>query len=184
MMNSFTSHVMSKIGLREKIEAGRFVDLEKLLVKDRPFTKPGADNRMGLFTCNGVAYFAPTSDRDTKINNIRHWEQAFRVYAAIYLKANPTRSSKIWQYVHVINQTASSYTWSNVAEYDFPFRQLMGEYPDRSWSKTYVQGWNLIMRDHLQRDNNNQSPKGFNKDNICWPYNKGKCTDPSCVKEH
>ena len=70
-------------------------------------------------------------------------------------------------------------------EYDYTFRQLMSEYPDRSWAKTYLQGWNLIMRDVLSKDfpsSNNQ--KYFNKDNICWPFNKGKCSDLSCVKEH
>ena len=80
-----------------KLKLVNFVELEKLLVKDCPFTKPGTDNRMGLFTHDGVAYFTPTIEKDTKISNIRRWEQAFTVYAAIYLKANPNRSSEIWQ---------------------------------------------------------------------------------------
>ena len=50
-------------GLKSKIKAGQFVDLEKLLVKDHPFTKPGsADGRLGLFTKDGVTYFAPATD--------------------------------------------------------------------------------------------------------------------------
>ena len=77
-------------GLRSKIEQGQFVELEKLLVKDRPFMKQGANNRMGLFTREGVTFFARVQDRDVKITNIRCWEQAFRVYVAIYSKANPS----------------------------------------------------------------------------------------------
>ena len=40
------------------------------------------------------------------------------------------------------------------------------------------------MRDHITRDSTTQQPRGFNKDNICWPFNRGKCNDPGCVKEH
>ena len=180
-----TCHVDSS--LREKIEEGKFVELEKLLIKDRPFTKAGsaADNRMGLFTKDGVAYFAPAGECDAKINNVCQWEQAFRVYTAIYSKANPNRVNEVWQYVHVINHAASGYQWSNVAEYDFTFRHLMGEYPDWSWDKTYLQGWNMIMRDVLPKEGHgHNSKKIVNRDNICWPFNKGKCSDPNCPKDH
>ena len=73
-----------------------------------------------------------------------------------------------------------------MAEYDFTFRHLMAEYPARSWAKTYLQGWNLIMRDLLPRDYGSGGPntKSFNKDNICWPFNKGKYTDANCHKDH
>ena len=173
--------------LKAKIEKGLFMELEKLLVKDHLFGRQSIanDNRMGLFTKDGMTYFAVTVDRDVKISNVRKWEQAFRVYAAIYSKANPSQASKIWQYVHIINSAASSFQWSNVAEYDYTFRQLMSEYPQRSWAKTYLQGWNIIMRDHLIRDNHQGGGnKSFSKENICWPFNKGKCTDSNCPKEH
>ena len=162
---------------------GQYVDLDKLLTKNHHFYK-GNDTRMGLFSCDGLMYFAPANDCEPKITNIRKWEQPFRVYAAIYSKANPHRASEIWQYVHIINSAASTYQWSNVSEYDFTFRQLTHEYPDRSWAKTYLQGWNLIMRDVITQDHQRSTAKTFYKDNICWPFNKGKCTDNSCGKEH
>ena len=171
--------------MHERIEAGKFVKLKKLLVKDKPFTKPGNDSCMGLFTKDGLAYFAPMMDKETKITNVRKWEQAFRVYAAIYSKANTEHVSEIWQYMHTINSAVTSFQWHNIAKYDFTFRNLISEYPNRSWAKTYIQGWNFIMRDHLQCDTHqNNGQKGFNKDNICWPFNKGKCNDPGCIKEH
>ena len=43
------------------------------------------------------------------------------------------RSAEIWQYVFTINHAASTYSWANVAEYDFAFRQMMGKNPLRSW---------------------------------------------------
>ena len=59
---------------------------------------------------DGTSYWV-AADRENKIGGIRHWDQAFRIYAAIFCKANPTRSAEIWQYIHVINTAAASYAW-------------------------------------------------------------------------
>ena len=77
-------------------------------------------------------------------------KQAFRVYAAIYCAANPTRSGEIWQYIYTINTAASTYQWDNVQYYDTVFRQMMSEKPGRSWAKTYVQLWQLALKDRIQ----------------------------------
>ena len=63
----------------------------------------------------------------------------------------PQRSREIWQYVSVINTAAASYSWENVANYDYTFRHLMEFNPSRSWATTYNQMWNLSMRDPLPR---------------------------------
>ena len=128
------------------------------------------------------------------VSSLRKWEQAFRVYAAIYSKANPGRAHEIWQYIHVILTAASSYLWENVAEYDFPFRQLMSNYPQCSWAKIYGQMWNLAMRDPLQkvgfrgskRNNNNSANTASGRDRYCWGFNKGKCKKSAadCDWEH
>ena len=116
---------------RSKIEQGEFVELEKLLPRDK-FRK--SNDRLELIHRDGATFFAPAGG-ESKITNVRHWEQAFRIYAAIYSMANPHRSAEIWQYVYVINTAASSYVWDNVANYDFTFRHLMAENPQRSWAK-------------------------------------------------
>ena len=95
---------------------------------------------MEIVSRDGMAYFAPAQDKGSRINGLHRWEQAFRVYAAIYSQANPSRATEIWQYVHVINIAAGSYTWENVSFYDYTFRQLMSQKPKRSWAKTYTQG--------------------------------------------
>ena len=105
-----TSHIDNS--LKEKIEKGEFVDLEKLLA--RPYQQIQNAQRLELITKDGNTYFAPVNDRGGKIGNVKRWEQAFRVYAAIYSKANPSRSAEIWQYVHVIHTAASAYAWDNV----------------------------------------------------------------------
>ena len=149
-----TCHVDST--LCAKIEQGGFVELEKLL----PKTKRVNDNKMDLVFKDGHSYFVPAQN-DDRITGIRKWEQAFRIYAAIYSQANPARSAEIWQYVHVINTAAGSYTWENVSNYDYTFRQLMAQYPQCSWAKLNLQMWSISMRDPIQKmygpHNNSQS---------------------------
>ena len=112
------------------------MDLEKLLPKD-PTRKLTDESRMELVNREGATFFIPAGDREAKINNVRRWEQAFRVYATIYSRANPHRSAEIWQYIYTINLASSSYIWENVACYDYTFRQLMGQFPACSWATIY-----------------------------------------------
>ena len=97
--------------LQEKIENGEFVDLEKLIPKTRnQVLGVGNDEQhMQLVTKGRLSYWVP-ADRDCKITNVHKWEQAFRIYAAIYCKAKPHRASEIWQYIYVINSVAAAYT--------------------------------------------------------------------------
>ena len=90
--------------IKEKIEKGLFIELERLLPKTR--TQLMSDKqRMQFVNRNGATFWIP-ADRENKIGGIRKWDQAFRIYAAIYCKANPARSAKFWQYIHVINTAA------------------------------------------------------------------------------
>ena len=111
--------------LRLKIEKGKYVELDRLLAKDNNTRTLNEDKRIELVSRGGATFFAPVQDRDTKINSVCKWEQAFRIYAAIYTRVNPERASEVWQYVYVINTATLSYHWDNVAYYDVTFRQLM-----------------------------------------------------------
>ena len=148
--------------LKSKIERGEYVELEKLLPKDR--RKSRDENQLTLVHRDGMTYFAPVSE--SKIGSVRRWEQAFRIYAAIYSRANPHRAAEIWQYVYVINTAATTYSWDNVSQYDITFRHLMSDYPARSWALIYHQMWNLAMRDPVNRmgnfsnSNNTHNQKG------------------------
>ena len=149
----------------------------------------------------GHTYFHPV--KDTQIMGLRKWEQAFRVYAAIYTECNPRRATEIWQYIHTINTAVSAYQWDNVASYDLTFRQLMAFKPQRSWTKLYNQGWNLAMRDPIGSqgtsaggagqgsvvagDGNWQNSGGKHRnwrDDCCWKYNCNKCQRPNCEYDH
>ena len=77
--------------LKERIQRGEYIELERLLPKRRAFE----DNRLEWVTHDGMAFLAPTQDRESRITNIWKWEQAFRVYAALYCEANPGRAGEI-----------------------------------------------------------------------------------------
>ena len=142
---------------------------------------------------DGMTYLDPVSDKDAKITGIRKWDQAFRVYAALYCGANPHRACEIWQYIYVINSAASSLQWDNVAYYDHIFREMMGEHSHMSWSKTYVQLWQLAMRDPFNKPGHSSNIYPINgggkageaasdgkqtnwRDKCCWEFNRtGNC---------
>ena len=160
--------------VKEKIGKGGFVELEKLIQKKTQIEP--SEKRMQLVNKDGQSCFVPF-EREIKIDGIRKWEQAFRVYTTIYCQANPARSGEILQYVDVIHRAAAIFSWDNVAKYDYVFRQLMAEKPYRSWAKTYTQMWNITLNEPIKRfqeNGNNGYSKGQRdnnqrkKDSYCW----------------
>ena len=199
-------HVTSQIdpSLRLRIEWGEFIDLERLLPRDRTMGRSNSGNDdlnkqlYQLITQGTNNYIEPPVPKTGKINSIRKWDQAFRVFAAIYTHANPARASKIWQYVYVIHTATAANPWENVYYYDINFRELMASKPWRSWGKTYTQGWNMAFNDgNMSTSNvfggNSNSINGHSsssskswKDDCCWCYNKNRCkrTAAECNYEH
>ena len=180
--------------LKEKIQAGEYVDLDKLLPKVNIFhSRHTASHETKLeWVQSEGTYLVPTKNV-SHINCFIRWKQAFRVYATIYCTKNPERSREVWQYVSVINSASMSYNWDNVYNYDMVFRQLMEFNPKRSWAVTYNQMWNLSMTNPISRNpaqnhgfrkfnnsgyngNNNNSQPIRKKLDYCWSFNKGiKC---------
>ena len=119
-------HIMCHIdpALRMKIEKGDFVDLERLLPKNRSQMFKEDNAMQFYYNEGGEPYWAPAR-KETCISNVHKWEQAFQVYAAIYSDANPLRASEIWLYVCIINHAASAYTWENISFYDITFRHFL-----------------------------------------------------------
>ena len=174
-----------------KIARGQFLEVEKLAPKYKGGKfKPDDQKRMELVNRDGMSYFVPAVEKDEKINSFSKWEQCFRVYAAIYCKYNPHRGAEIWQYVHNLSIAAATFTWENVANYDYMFRQMMAKKPQRSWGKTNTQLWTLTMKDRIvagqnYNQNNVKKPRfGDWRDNCCWRYNRNKCKKQNCRFDH
>ena len=179
--------------LRKKIQMGEYVDLEKLLPKARNYKQATEHERLEILKKDGLGFIIPSVEKENKIYNVNKWEQAFRVYASIYATANPHRGHEIWQYVDRITSAAATFYWDNVQYYDFMFRHLMGEHPERSWAITCQELWSYAMKDHLprkfgQHQTTPQQGKKFgkqNKVNYCWKFNKNKCkAGANCRFEH
>ena len=151
-----TCHVDSK--LKTKIQQGEFVELETLIPRNRGQILKEDDRLQQYVTKGGFMYWT-LPEKNNKITNVRKWEQAFRVFAAIYCQANPSRSVEIWQYVHTINSAAVSFAWENVYYYDITFRQMMSERPKHSWAKMYSQLWHVAMCDPLPKSSSGANPQ-------------------------
>ena len=173
--------------LKAKIESGEFIDLSKLLPKDRVMAQE--DQRLQMVIQNGQTFWVPFSDA-ISITNFAKWEQAFRVYFDIYSRAHQTRASELLQYCHVINTISTQYIWDNVYMYDKDFRLHMARHPDRSWAIILQQTWSVRLRERLHLNHNNNTP-GANKNyksrlgEVCRRYNRGRCSySTSCRYEH
>ena len=128
-----------------KIARGEFVELAKLLPKDR---NASLDNRMELISKNGRSYFVPVTDKElTHISSFGCWEQAFRVHANIYLKYHPHRAHELIEYTFMIHLASMPFTWENVYQYDKDFRMYMEKHSQRSWTLILQQAWSFRLRD-------------------------------------
>ena len=71
------------------------VNLAKLILEKRP--QFDEDDKLEIFNKNGQMYFLPASDNEqVRINSFEKWEEAFRIYASIFTKANPHRTIEIF----------------------------------------------------------------------------------------
>ena len=177
------------VTLQEKIKRGEYVDFALLLTRDRSMHEH--DHQMELINKGGQTFFVPVADHEVAgmINNIHKWEQAFRIYSNVYLKANPERATELIQYNHTINSAANSYMWENVYAYDKEFRIHMGQYLTRSWLIILQQAWTMLLKDRVKFSDGNSkagnSPGNFSKKDICKRFNKRLCTaGMGCRYEH
>ena len=188
-----TSHVDKTT--QGKVAKGQLVELDKIMPKENVSKVNSNENRLEFVSKEGRTFFVPQYDRESvnnKITGIRSWEKAFRVYAAIYTRANPHRGAEIYQYVHSINLAAASFVWENVAHYDFQFRKIMSDNPQRSWAKIHNQLWSLSMREAKTNDRGSAHGSGAAKTagrggdgkEVCWRFNRGQCNKKNCKFEH
>ena len=79
-----------------------------------------------------MSYFVPANEKELPaINSLRQWEQAFEVYATIYMETHPDQSSELFRYIFNKHSAASTFIWDNVYNYDVNFHYPMEDYPQR-----------------------------------------------------
>ena len=182
---AIASHVDN--ALRRRIILGEYVDLVRLLPKDK--VQVEEEQRMEIVNRGGMSFWVPINDRNSQsISNIAKWEESFHVYSRIYTEGNPSRAIELIQYSHIIHEAALEFPWESVYAYDKEFRVHLSKYPSRNWGIILQQAWTLKMR---RNPNPNQSGRDANNGhqhnhgNICWKFNQGCCTyGVGCKFEH
>ena len=179
------SHVEES--LRIRIISQEYIDFSKLLPRDRMED----DGKLVWVHRGGETYLVPAAEQNREgsggINSFHRWEQAFRVYSDIYLDRFPNKAGELIQYGHVIHTASLSYAWENVYKYDREFRTHLSKNPDRSWSVTLQQAWNMYVKDrgqgsgtvnrggYSEQNANRNQNYGGHKKKVCYGFNTGKC---------
>ena len=175
---------------RCKIRRGDFVDLARLIPKDRVLIQQ--DNRMIQVNKDGMSYYQPAYESElTTISNYNKWEQAFRVFSTIFVQAHPHKAKELMQYSHIIYTASLTYVWDNVYAYDIDFRLHVSKNPERSWGVILNKAWNMRLSRKLKdfaagssgssgasnhHANSNSANGNVPGKKKCWMYNSGQCT--------
>ena len=87
--------------LKEKIEKGEYVDLARLLPKDRVQAIDDADKQtLQLYHKDGQTFYAPPVSQGVAISSYGKWDKAFRIFSNIYLEKYPNRALELNEYNH------------------------------------------------------------------------------------
>ena len=168
---------------RAKIENNEYVNFSRLLPRDRLYETE--EKRMELVNRNGLSYWLPIErDAGNTISSFFRWEQAFRIFSRIYTEKYPHKATELIQYDYIIGSASSTFTWKNVCVYDHDFRIHITRHPKRSWGVILQQAWSMRLRDRLSGSSGNASSnRGSSNNNqtrgnrnICYKYNRGRCT--------
>ena len=168
------AHVEDNV--KRKIIMGEFVDFEKLLPRDK-VASMRSSNVMDMVNIDGKPAWAPVSERSqSTISSFSKWEQAFRVFSNIYTDRYPSRATELIQYNHIIYSASLTFVWENVYLYDQDFRIHISQFPDRSWGVILQHAWNLRLHERLTFNSMNGNKSGSKKRDVCWRFNRGKCS--------
>ena len=128
-------------GLKRRIEQGDYADFARLILQE---CSEEEDGRLELIYKQDAAYWLPAVNQNySEINSFARWEQAFRVFADIYTRANPGRVPELIQYNHLISTAVLTFSWENVYTYDRDFRRHMSCHLNRSWAIILQQAWTV-----------------------------------------
>ena len=182
--------------IKTKIINHEYVDFCRLIAKDRVMVED--DNKIQWVIRQGIPCCVPQVET-TGINSYSKWDQAFKVFTAIYTEAHPHKTGELIQYNHIIHTASQVYTWDNVYMYDKDFRIHISQYPLRSWAVVLQLAWNLRLTEkwrngygstdrgasaYTNNNNNNDRNRYGNKEE-CRKFNRGRCTyGLRCKFEH
>ena len=191
--------------VREKIAKGQFVDFALLINNKGGEVQDPFEQRALGFNHLGQVIIKDTKPQP-KISGINSWTNAFLVFAAVYLKAHPSRTQEILKYGDLVRTAASRFGQWGWKEYDTQFRMRMQLHPERSWATIDGELWALYVAipapANVPHNNNNsqnsqvrggvqssQSYRGGSHSsggsipgskNPCYDFNGQGCTRATC----
>lgn len=129
---------------------GEYIELHDLLPQWKIGRARSAKPTVRLINDNGTQKWVQDQD-DEVINSYRKWEEAFEVFASIYVTGNPGRADELHDYKYSIRDAANTYISDNVYNYDIDFRLHMERYKNnRRWSAKLEYEWSRCMKNHIQ----------------------------------
>ena len=184
--------------LRSMIVNHSYIDLAKLLPRNRLGSFDEDAQTLQLVNRGGAAGFVSLSEKAGVINNYAKWEQAFRIFSDIYTNSYPSRATELIQYNHTIHTASQSYIWENVYLYDIEVRKHMETHPSRNWGIILNMACVMCIKDRHYGHNGyngqgrNQgknggkpSPSDMKQRKACFDFNAGKCTyGNKCKYDH
>ena len=176
-------------GMRQKIQSFAYVDLARLLPRDRIIDEE--DNRLTWIQKNGQPWLVPAVDVEgtsntNGINSYSKWHIAFRIYSDSLTSKFPAKASELIQYEHIIYTASQTYAWQNVYLYDKDFRIHISKNPLRTWMVILQLAWNMRLKDRVSSDFNYvRGSNSSNKREPCRRFQRGKCNyGINCKFEH
>lgn len=167
------------------IISGDFIELKDLVPKSRPFHFRASQPEMKLINVKGKQRWVEEEDTQV-LSSYKKWEEAFEIYASIYVRGHPHHADELYDYKYSIRDAAATYVWENVFDYDVEFRLHMARCKhNRSWSARLDCEYNRLLKNHIsfRHDKNGNDHLGGAREakpsearDICHRYNKGRCT--------
>ena len=156
---------------RDKIIAGKFINLGSLLVRD-----PNPTQNLSTLSIDTNGQLVTQPKPHPKITNIDKWTDAFVIFMSIYTGAHPEKVQSFLKYMHDIRLGAQrSLGWHT---YDEQFRLRASLNSGHDWGVVDTELWMLYMTPNTQQPTMGKAAK-------CYEFNfQGSCKKPNCKYMH
>ncbi|CAI5776639.1 finger 703-like [Podarcis lilfordi] len=162
---------------RNKILNGDYVDMFTLL----PPTKLIGKGERRRSSGKG-RYRTPRAERTFK-----NWLDGYQVFMGVVCAAYPRRSMDLVAYLAHVRRAHSLAGEQAALTYDENFRRNASLLPSTRWDLTDPNFWGEDVNPYIEKKNQGPNKAGkteVKRRRLCWEFNKGACSRPSCKYLH
>lgn len=176
--HNVSNNLKLKIANGEYVNMGLLVNLGLLVDRNN---ESDTNDDLKYFSMQGGNITLSSKYKPKVITDIQVWNDAFLVYASIYVLAHPECSTALFKYMHTIRLGASRAKALGWRDYDIQFRLKKECNPNMTFAVVDQELWLLYMYSPL-------AVQGSVKQNIplrCYEFNyKGQCNKSLCQYKH